>query len=206
MHVTDISDSAGGPILVEAWIDNPNVTAVIAAHFPGQEAGDAIASVLFGDVSPSGKLPYTIGHSLDEYPPDTIVATPVLQPQAYFNESTLIDYRWFSAHNITPRFEFGYGLVYSTFNYSNINIESVYIPDNTSVQQTHEPFEGFNGTNSLYDTLAVVTAQVTNTGGALACETAELVLRVSYLLVSTLTHAFTVRYLAREPRHLAPWL
>ena len=78
--------------------------------------------MLFGDVSPSGKLPYTIGYSLDDYPPDTIVATPVLQPQAYFNESTLIDYRWFSAYNITPRFEFGYGLAYSTFSYSNINI------------------------------------------------------------------------------------
>ncbi|TFY61579.1 hypothetical protein EVJ58_g4431 [Rhodofomes roseus] len=166
--------NAGGPILVEAWIDNPNVTAVIAAHFPGQEAGAAITNVLFGDVSPSGKLPYTIGYSLDDYAPDTIVATPVLQPQAYFNESTLVDYRWFSANNITPRFEFGYGLSYSTFAYSNISVESVFWPDTTSVQQTHEPFEAWDGTNSIYDIVAQVTAQVQNTGDVRASETAQL--------------------------------
>ncbi|KAH9932207.1 glycoside hydrolase [Fomitopsis serialis] len=165
---------AGGPVLVEAWIDNPNVTAVIAAHFPGQEAGTAITNVLFGDVSPSGKLPYTIGYSLDDYAPDTIVATPVLQPQAYFNESTLIDYRWFSANNITPRFEFGYGLSYSTFAYSSVYVQSVFWPDTTSVQQTHEPFEAWDGSNSIYDVIAQVTAQVTNTGDVVASETAEL--------------------------------
>ncbi|TFY50840.1 hypothetical protein EVJ58_g10868 [Rhodofomes roseus] len=165
---------AGGPILVEEWIDNPNVTAVIAAHFPGQESGDAIASVLFGDVSPSGKLPYTIGHALDEYPPDTIVDDPVLEPQAYFNESTLIDYRWFSAYNITPRFEFGYGLSYSTFSYSNIYVQDVYEADNSTIQQTNEPFEGYDGSNSLYDIITEVTAQVTNTGDVVACEVAQL--------------------------------
>ncbi|KAH9835394.1 glycoside hydrolase [Rhodofomes roseus] len=165
---------AGGPILVEEWIDNPNVTAVIAAHFPGQESGDAIASVLFGDVSPSGKLPYTIGHALDEYPPDTIVDDPVLEPQAYFNESTLIDYRWFSAYNITPRFEFGYGLSYSTFSYSNIYVQDVYEADNSTIQQKNEPFEGYDGSNSLYDIITEVTAQVTNTGDVVACEVAQL--------------------------------
>ncbi|TFY62536.1 hypothetical protein EVJ58_g3808 [Rhodofomes roseus] len=165
---------AGGPVLVEEWIDNPNVKAVIAAHFPGQESGDAIASVLFGDVSPSGKLPYTIGHSLDEYPPDTIVDDPVLAPQAYFSESTLIDYRWFNALSITPRFEFGYGLSYSTFLYSNIYVQDVFEADNSTIQKTNEPFEGHDGNNSLYDIIAAVTAQVTNTGGVVANEVAQL--------------------------------
>ncbi|KZT68357.1 glycoside hydrolase family 3 protein [Daedalea quercina L-15889] len=165
---------AGGPVLVEEWIDNPNVTAAIAAHFPGQESGDAIAGVLFGDVSPSGKLPYTIGHSLDEYPPHTIVDDHVVHPQADFNESTLVDYRWFSAHNITPRFEFGYGLSYSTFSYSNVSVRDVYEADNTSIQQTNERFEGSDGSNSLYDVIAEVTAQVTNTGNVVACEVAQL--------------------------------
>ena len=151
------------------------MTAVIAAHYPGQESGDAIASVLFGDVSPSGRLPYTIGHSLDDYPPHTIVDDPVLKPQADFTESTLVDYRWFSAHNITPRFEFGYGLSYSQFNYSGIDVRDVYVADNSTIQKTNEPFEGSDGTNSLYDVIAEVTAQVTNTGDVLACEVAQLV-------------------------------
>ena len=163
-------------MLVEEWIDNPNVTAVIAAHYPGQESGDAIASVLFGDVSPSGRLPYTVAHSIDDYPPNTIVDDPqVTDPQSNFTESTLIDYRWFSAHNITPRFEFGYGLSYSSFNYSNIAVTEVTIPDNTTVQKTNEPFEGSDGTNSLYDVILTVTADVTNTGNVSASEVAQLV-------------------------------
>lgn len=163
-------------MLVEEWIDNPNVTAVIAAHYPGQESGDAIASVLFGDISPSGRLPYTIAHSIDDYPPNTIVDDPqVTDPQSDFTESTLIDYRWFSAHGITPRFEFGYGLSYSSFNYSNIAVMEVTIPDNTTVQKANEPFEGSDGTNSLYDVILVVTADVTNTGDVSASEVAQLV-------------------------------
>ncbi|EIN14278.1 glycoside hydrolase [Punctularia strigosozonata HHB-11173 SS5] len=165
---------AGGPVLVEDWIDLENVTAVIQAHYPGQEAGDAIASVLFGDVSPSGKMPYTTGHSLEEYPPHTIVSDRVVDPQSYFNESTLIDYRWFSAKNIVPRFEFGFGLSYSTFDYSNINVRDAHLPDNTSVQATNEPFIGSNDSNSLYDTVVEVTAEITNTGNATACEVAQL--------------------------------
>jgi beta-glucosidase len=165
---------------------------VIQAHYPGQEAGDAIASVLFGDVSPSGKMPYTTGHNLDEYPPHTIVSDPVLAPQAYFNESTLIDYRWFSAKNITPRFEFGFGLSYSIFEYSNITVKQVSIPDNTSVQKTSEPFLESDGSNSLYDIIAEVTAQITNTGNATACEVAQLVSHSEP--PRTLLNLFTVRY------------
>ena len=100
---------------------------------------------------------------------------PVLNPQSNFTESTLIDYRWFNAHNITPRFEFGYGLSYSTFNYNNIKTMSVSIPDNSSIQKTREPFDGSNGTNSLYDIILVVTADVTNAGDVIASEAAQLV-------------------------------
>jgi beta-glucosidase len=74
---------------MEAWIDHPNVTAVLFAHYPGQEAGDAIADVLYGDVSPSGKMPFTTAKKESDYVPNTIVADPVKAPQAYFNESTV---------------------------------------------------------------------------------------------------------------------
>lgn len=49
-------------------IDNDNVTSVIFAYYPGQESGNAITSVLFGDLSPSGKLPFTIGKQIEDYP------------------------------------------------------------------------------------------------------------------------------------------
>jgi beta-glucosidase len=65
------------------------VTAVVFAHYPGQEAGDAIADVLFGDVSPSGKMPYTTARAMGDYLPGSVVDDKVLRPQAYFNESTV---------------------------------------------------------------------------------------------------------------------
>lgn len=193
----DFCFSAGGPVLVESWIDNPSVTAVVLAHYPGQESGNGLADVLFGDVSPSGKLPYTIAHSIDDYPPNTIVDTPVINPQSDFTESTLIDYRWFSAHNTTPRFEFGFGLSYSTFAYSDVNVASVSIPDNTTVQKTNEPFEGSNGNNSLYDVIAQVTAQVTNTGNVTASEVTQLV-RVGVVMDVPPNLRSTVRYNTRK--------
>ena len=202
--------SSGGPVLVEEWIDNPNVTAVISAHYPGQESGDAIVNVLFGDVSPSGKLPYTVARSTDDYPPNTIIDDPVLHPQSNFTESTLIDYRWFSAHNITPRFEFGYGLSYSTFNYSNIAVTEVNIADNTTVQKTNEQFEGSNGNNSLYDVILQVTADVTNTGDVSASEAAQLVsphaCLFDLLTWHSLFHTSVVRHTPGERRYLAAWL
>jgi len=53
---------------MESWITHDNVTAVLIAHLPGQESGNAIVDVLFGDVNPSGKLPYTIAMKEDNYP------------------------------------------------------------------------------------------------------------------------------------------
>ena len=48
-----------GPVVVEEWYDNPNITAIVAAYYPGEQSGLSLTSVLWGDVSPSGKLPFT---------------------------------------------------------------------------------------------------------------------------------------------------
>ena len=61
-----------GPITMEDWIDLPSVKAVLIAHLPGQEAGTSLANVLFGDVSPSGHLPYTIPKREEDYPESVI--------------------------------------------------------------------------------------------------------------------------------------
>ena len=94
-----------GPAIIEPWIDHPNVTAVVWAGVPGQEAGNSIADVLFGDVNPSGRLPYTIAKSLEDYSaqlvtgggPDTILSIP-------YEEGLLIDYRWFDAVSVLLAF------------------------------------------------------------------------------------------------------
>ena len=100
------------------------------AHLPGQESGAAITNILYGDVNPSGRLPYTIGKSLSDYGPAAPIITdpkgPV--PQQDFTEGLYIDYRYFDKNNITPRFDFGFGLSYTTFEFSNITITQVIKP------------------------------------------------------------------------------
>ncbi|KAL1869968.1 hypothetical protein VTK73DRAFT_2889 [Phialemonium thermophilum] len=104
--------------LVDAWIDHPNVTAVLFAHLPGQDSGRSLAQLLYGHVSPSGKLPYTVAKAEEDYG-DLLPSLPegryALYPQSHFSEGIYVDYRHFDKHNITPRFEFGFGLTYTTF-------------------------------------------------------------------------------------------
>lgn len=118
---------AVGPVTMESWIELPGVKAVIMAHLPGQESGNALVDILFGDANPSGKLPYTIGKSLDDYGHGAKILyvpnAPI--PQQNFSEGIYIDYRHFDKYNIMPRFEFGFGLSYTTFEYSDIHVTPV---------------------------------------------------------------------------------
>ncbi|KAK4139960.1 glycoside hydrolase superfamily [Dichotomopilus funicola] len=115
---------AVGPVLVEKWVDLPNVKAVLLANLPGQESGNALAEILFGETNPSGHLPFTIGKSLDDYGPGAkVMYLPnAVIPQQDFSEGLYIDYRYFDKQNIAPRFEFGLGLSYTTFNFSNLQV------------------------------------------------------------------------------------
>ena len=110
--------------LVDQWIENPNVTAVVFAHLPGQDSGRALVQILYGMTSPSGKLPYTVAKNESDYgsllSPSQGEGEFALFSQSNFTEGTLIDYRSFDARNIEPRFEFGFGLSYTTFAYSSI--------------------------------------------------------------------------------------
>jgi len=105
-----------GPITMEAWIDLPAVKAVIVAHLPGQEAGDSLTDILFGDFSPSGHLPYSIPKKENDYPDSlNLIGYELGQPQDTFSEGLYIDYRYLNKNKIAPRFAFGHGLSYTTF-------------------------------------------------------------------------------------------
>ncbi|KAJ3782892.1 beta-D-xylosidase/beta-D-glucosidase [Lentinula aff. detonsa] len=172
IHTTGVVD-------IEKWVDNPNVTAILVAYLPGQEAGSSLVPVLYGDIAPSGKLPWTWGKSVDDYPPNGVVYTDAFSPQANFTEGVFIDYRWFDQKGITPRYEFGYGLSYTTFGYSNLIVdEGRWAKDDTSVMETAEPFEMFDGKNSLYDVLFTVFATITNTGNVTGSEAAQLYISI----------------------------
>ncbi|KAF1913850.1 beta-glucosidase 2 precursor [Ampelomyces quisqualis] len=115
-----------GPILMEEWHDLPSVKAVLFAHLPGQEAGKSLMEVLYGDVSPSGHLPYTLPKSEGDYPESVgLTGYQIGQPQDTFTEGLYIDYRHFHKANIVPRYAFGHGLSYTTFSFSSASISAV---------------------------------------------------------------------------------
>ena len=118
---------AVGPVVVEHWIDEPNVKGVLLANLPGQESGNALADVIFGDVDASGRLPYTVGKSLEDYGEGgQILYYPnAVVPQQDFDEGLYVDYRHFDKHDITPRYEFGFGLSYTTFWLDELKLETV---------------------------------------------------------------------------------
>ena len=121
---------AVGPVVMERWIAHANVTAVLLAGLPGQEAGSSLADVLYGDTNPSGRLPYTIGKTLGDYGASSqIMYAPnaaVPQQDLFDADGGLLpDYRHFDRHNITPRFEFGFGLSYAAFAFGDVAVAAV---------------------------------------------------------------------------------
>jgi beta-glucosidase len=116
-----------GPVLVDSFYESDNITAILWAGLPGQESGNAITDVLYGRVNPGGKLPFTMGNEASEYGPD-LIYEPTNghgSPQDNFEEGVFIDYRAFDKKNITPIYEFGFGLSYTTFAYSDLAVKKV---------------------------------------------------------------------------------
>ncbi|TAQ87860.1 hypothetical protein B7494_g3820 [Chlorociboria aeruginascens] len=113
-----------GPTLLTEWYNSPNVTAILWAGVPGQESGNSITDVLYGKVNPAARSPFTWGPTRESYGTDVLYEPNNGQaaPQDNFVEGNFIDYRAFDAHNITPIYEFGYGLSYTTFSYSNLTV------------------------------------------------------------------------------------
>jgi beta-glucosidase len=113
----------GGPIDVSAWAGQTK--GIVEAWYPGMEGGNAIAHVLFGDVNPSGKLPFTFpvkledspAHKLGEYP-----STPGNPLKQTYKDDIFVGYRYYDTYNVAPQFAFGHGLSYTTFKYSGLSV------------------------------------------------------------------------------------
>ncbi|KAI9493632.1 glycoside hydrolase superfamily [Zychaea mexicana] len=135
-----------GPILMP-WIDHENIKAVVWPGLPGQETGNSLADVLFGDVNPSGRLPYTIAKKEEDY--GAHIST---EYNIEYSEKLNIGYRHFDANDIEPLFAFGYGLSYSTFDYGKLKV---------------------NTKRGKRDTLATATVFVRNTGDVDGAEVAQ---------------------------------
>jgi len=149
-HTIVVLENGGAQVM--PWLDS--VSAVLEAWYPGQRGGEAIANILFGSVDPSGKLPITFPASVADLPRPVI---PIPSPpdstapfdMDYTIEGLNVGYKWFDAQNIQPLFEFGFGLSYTTFSISNVQM----VPNSS-------PATGFQVTFDLKNTGSLSGAEV----------------------------------------------
>ncbi|MCJ1374261.1 hypothetical protein MMC20_005493 [Loxospora ochrophaea] len=116
-----------GQVLVGNYSTNPNITAMLWAGVPGEQSGNSIADVLYGRVNPGAKLPFTLAAAREDYGTDVLYIPNegTGAPQLDFTEGVFIDYRAVDKAGITPVYEFGFGMSYTTFAYSNLQVTNV---------------------------------------------------------------------------------
>jgi len=140
---------SGGPVLMP-WAGK--APAIVEAWYPGEEDGNVVAAVLFGDVNPSGKLPITFPKAQTDLPTRTAQQYPGVNGVADYSEGLDVGYRWYTAKNIAPLFPFGYGLSYTSFALHNLRVS---------------PTPNRDGTVS-------VSVDVTNTGSRAGSDVAQV--------------------------------
>lgn len=107
-----------GNAMTMPWVNS--VPAILQAWYPGLEGGNAIASVLCGDINPSGKLPFTFPVKLEQVPAHALKAFPGDGTTVIYKEDIYVGYRWFEKEKIQPLFPFGFGLSYTNFSFGKI--------------------------------------------------------------------------------------
>jgi len=138
----------GTPCLMP-WLSD--IPGLIEAWFPGEEGGQALASILFGDTDPSGKLPDTLGARREDYP--DYGNFPGTKGVVNYAEGIYVGYRHFDKAQIAPLFPFGYGLSFTTFRYSDLTLSQPTLTPNGSL---------------------TATAKITDTGSRAGAEVVEL--------------------------------
>lgn len=159
---------------LEAWVDNPQVTAILWSGLPGTQYGLALVDILFGNYNPGGKLVFTLAKNDSDYGTN-ITETPVLN----YTEGIFLDYRHFEKYNITPRYHFGYGLSYTTFSFSSLIISEA--TGRNSMEQAFyrrrrmSPYMN-KALSEFYDPVYNITFTIKNTGNVNGSEVAQLYL------------------------------
>ena len=143
---------AGAPIAMP-WLDH--VPALLDTWYPGQTNGTALANVLFGKVNPSGHLPVTFPIKLADVPAASPDRFPGVDGHVHYSEGLLVGYRWYDANHIQPMFPFGFGLSYTQFQYTDLNLSKHEVDGVTAIQ---------------------VSARVTNTGHVKGTDVAQMYL------------------------------
>jgi len=109
---------SGSPVELGDWFSK--VPGLLQNSYLGMEAGNTLAEVLFGEVNPSGKLPYTFLRKLSDSPAHNWGEFPGKNGTVHYKEGIYVGYRYFDSRKVEPMFPFGYGLSYTKFEYSNL--------------------------------------------------------------------------------------
>lgn len=125
---------AGSPLNMAA-VDICSPT-IVWAWFNGMEGGNALVDVLSGKVNPSGKMPFTTPVSLDQSPAHALGNFPGRDLKVNYEEDILVGYRWFDTKGLPVVYPFGYGLSYTTFDYSNLNTDKETYDQADTIQAT----------------------------------------------------------------------
>jgi beta-glucosidase len=142
--------TSGGGVDMTTWIDH--VPGLFEAWYPGQEGGTALAQLLFGEFSPSGKLPMTFDRRWEENPAHDTYYPKSGDKKVAYTEGVFVGYRGYDKSGVKPLFPFGYGLSYTTFAYKNLTVS----PSTSAGQSVEVRFE------------------VTNTGSRAGSEVAQV--------------------------------
>jgi beta-glucosidase len=145
--------TSGGNVAMNAWLDR--VPALIEMWYPGQEGGRALAEVLFGEVNPSGRLPVTFERRWEDNPVHDSYYPEAGTNRVLYKEGVFVGYRGYEKSGAKPLFPFGFGLSYTTFKYSNLNIRTIANSD---------------ATNPRYE----ISFDVKNTGTSEGADTAQV--------------------------------
>ncbi|NOU73837.1 glycosyl hydrolase [Paenibacillus sp. LMG 31458] len=140
---------SNGSAIEMPWLGR--VKAVLEGYLGGQALGGAIADLLFGNVSPSGKLAETFPQQLEHNP--SFLNFPGEGDLVEYKEGLFVGYRYYDAKRIAPLFPFGYGLSYTTFAYSDLSVSTHSMKDTDTLQ---------------------VSVKVTNTGAMQGKEVVQL--------------------------------
>jgi beta-glucosidase len=112
--------NAGGNVDMQKWL--PSVKGLIHAWFPGQEGGTAIAELLFGKINPSGKLPISMEKRWEDNPAFNYYYDEDKDKKVFYKEGLYTGYRYYDSSTVKPLFPFGFGLSYTSFEYSGLEI------------------------------------------------------------------------------------
>ncbi len=111
----------GGPVDMTSFVERTK--AIVQAWYPGIEGGNALAKIVFGEISPSGKLPMTFPKKLEDVPANKLGEYPGDGKTVNYKDDIWVGYRYYDTKKVEPLFPFGHGLSYTSFEYSDLKVQ-----------------------------------------------------------------------------------